>query len=545
MKLSNAVLIATLGSLCMIIAACTIEQEPEIPSGKTNEIKTTFLSTELIVISHDSVVAKAKIDTLGNLNIKNHGWVWSESQSQAIEEKTEKGALTVDYFTADIGGLAIGKTYHFKPFILVDNELVYGPEKSVFMGIPRLFPPAILADSACLLHIQCTLQSPSPSITHGIVYRKGNYTPTLQQRDGQIPGTPLQNDAFQCDLTMLSPNTTYTIRAYATTALGVGYSPVITVNTPTSTLLSADFTINTDDELFQGAIVKFSNKSIGASSFIWNFGDGTVSGQSSPEHTFDQLGIVTVRLTAQHGGCTLMKDTLLKVINDPFKDYWAPLPGGTFWMGCTPGQEPHCGWGETPAHKVLLSPFNIGKTEVTQKQWEAVTGNNPSNHYQCGPNCPVEYVSWDRIHQEFLPALFLKTGRTHRLPTEAEWEYAARGGEDNLYSGSNDLDLVGWSTDVSPPDLTTQEVAKKQPNGFGLYDMSGNVSEWCSDYFDPDYYANSPIVNPTGPPSGNVRAIRGGNLRLRSTCRVSYRGWAHQTKSADVYESPFGFRLVQ
>ncbi|MDH5397907.1 MAG: formylglycine-generating enzyme family protein [Cyclobacteriaceae bacterium] len=185
------------------------------------------------------------------------------------------------------------------------------------------------------------------------------------------------------------------------------------------------------------------------------------------------------------------------------------VQGGTFTMGCT-SEQSDCEDDEKPEHGVSLSNFSISKYEVTQAQWESVMGSNPSWFSEC-PNCPVESVSWNDI-QEFLRKLNERTGSNYRLPTEAEWEYAARGGDKSRgyqYSGSNNIDNVAWNSGNS--ELKTHPVGEKQANELGLYDMSGNVYEWCQDWYDEDYYSNSPSRNPEGPISGDARVTRGGS----------------------------------
>lgn len=196
------------------------------------------------------------------------------------------------------------------------------------------------------------------------------------------------------------------------------------------------------------------------------------------------------------------------------------VDGGTFTMGATSEQGSDADSDEKPAHQVTLSPYYIGETEVTQALWEAVMGNNPSEFK--GNNKPVETVSWDDC-QEFIRKLNQKTGLSFRLPTEAEWEYAARGGKKSLgykYSGSNTLGNVAWYDDNSGS--STHDVKTKQANELGLYDMSGNVFEWCSDWYGS--YDSSSQTNPKGSASGSRRVYRGGGWgRYARYCRVSYR----------------------
>ncbi len=196
-----------------------------------------------------------------------------------------------------------------------------------------------------------------------------------------------------------------------------------------------------------------------------------------------------------------------------------PVEGGTFQMGATPEQENP--WGnETPVHSVTLSSYYIGETEVTQTLWEAVMGSNPSNFK--GSSNPVEEVSWNDC-QEFISKLNSLTGQRFRLPTEAEWEYAARGGSKSRgyqYSGSNTLTDVAWYAYNSGS--KTHPVKTKQPNELGIYDMSGNVWEWCQDWYGS--YSSSSQTNPTGSTSGSYRVYRGGSwFYIAKYCRVAIR----------------------
>ena len=217
------------------------------------------------------------------------------------------------------------------------------------------------------------------------------------------------------------------------------------------------------------------------------------------------------------------------------------VEAGTFTMGATPEmKKPYAN--EKPAHQVTLTKnYYIGQTPVTQALWVAVMGitevepsflgklfgkeskyvdNNPS-HFK-GDNKPVEEVSWDDC-QEFISKLNVATGKHFRLPTEAEWEFAARGGNNSRhyqYSGSNNINDVAWYDGNSGN--TTHDVASKQPNELGIYDMSGNVWEWCNDWYGK--YNNMPQTNPTGPTSGSIRVRRGGGwCYFAGYCRSSYR----------------------
>jgi formylglycine-generating enzyme required for sulfatase activity len=207
-------------------------------------------------------------------------------------------------------------------------------------------------------------------------------------------------------------------------------------------------------------------------------------------------------------------------------------------MGCTDEQGNDCHNDERPVHQVTVSSFRIGKYEITQGQWKAVMGNNPA-YFSKGDNYPVENVSWEDA-QEFIRQLNIKTGKNYRLPTEAEWEYAARGGNRSQgykFSGSNNVNNVAWNAGNSGE--STHPVGTKSPNELGIYDMSGNVWEWCGDWSAP--YSASAQTNPTGASSGSYRVLRGGCWRVgASDCRVSFR---YDINRTDRYYS-LGLRVV-
>ena len=189
------------------------------------------------------------------------------------------------------------------------------------------------------------------------------------------------------------------------------------------------------------------------------------------------------------------------------------VEGGTYMMG-NPDRDRNDEYAKDVPHEVTLSSFYICKYEVTEALWTAVMGSNPSK-YPSGDNYPVEQVNWYDC-QDFVEKLSELAGRHFRLPTEAEWEYAARGGQRSRgyrYSGSYALDEIGWH--VGNTHRNKKEVGTKKPNELGLYDMTGNVSEWCQDKFGNDYYRHSPTTNPQGPDRSSEkdnRCQRGGSV---------------------------------
>ena len=222
------------------------------------------------------------------------------------------------------------------------------------------------------------------------------------------------------------------------------------------------------------------------------------------------------------------------------------VEGGTFTMGATAEQGSDAWDDEKPAHQVTLSSYSIGQTEVTQELWQAVMGSNPSR-FTGNLQRPVEQVSWNDC-QTFISKLNQMTGKNFRLPTEAEWEYAARGGNQSRgykYAGSDNIDDVAWYRYNIPSQSSgmagygTQTVATKAPNELGLYDMSGNVLEWCQNWYDS--YSSDAQTDPTGPASGSSRVFRGGSwFHFAGYSRVSCRnGNAPSSTSSNL-----GLRLA-
>ena len=204
-------------------------------------------------------------------------------------------------------------------------------------------------------------------------------------------------------------------------------------------------------------------------------------------------------------------------------------------MGATSEQGNDYDENELPVHQVTLPDYYICETEVTQELWKAVMGKN----YSGSGKLPVSWVGWEDC-QEFISKLNALTGQQFRLPTEAEWEFAARGGTKSRgykFSGSNNIDEVAWYDSNS--NSLTHEVGTKSPNELGIYDMSGNVIEWCQDWYGS--YGSSSQTNPMGPSSGSNRVQRGGSFETQKKyCRVSFRGYCPPMS----WGASFGVRLA-
>jgi formylglycine-generating enzyme required for sulfatase activity len=210
------------------------------------------------------------------------------------------------------------------------------------------------------------------------------------------------------------------------------------------------------------------------------------------------------------------------------------VAAGAFLMGSATA-----GDSERPVHRVVISrDFEIGRHEVTQRQWETMMGNNPS-HFR-GADRPVERVSWDDA-QLFIQKMNARNdGYVYRLPTEAEWEYAARAGSTAEYAGTGNLDEMGWHFGNSGG--TTHPVGSRKPNAWGLHDTHGNVWEWVQDWYDREYYKISPAVDPSGPVTGSRKTCRGGAWNYGAD-RSTSSSRAHP--APDARESFIGFRLVR
>ena len=183
------------------------------------------------------------------------------------------------------------------------------------------------------------------------------------------------------------------------------------------------------------------------------------------------------------------------------------VQGGCFNMGNDAGEVK-----QRPRHEVCVDSFYMGRHEVTQAAWQKIMGTNVSQFAACGPDCPVENVSWNDV-QNYLKQLNARTGVAYRLPTEAEWEFAARsGGRDEAWAGTaSESQLAEYAWFEQNSGATTHKVGQKKANGLGLYDMSGNVYEWCQDLYGETYYQSSPKDNPTGATGGDNRVLRGGS----------------------------------
>ena len=303
--------------------------------------------------------------------------------------------------------------------------------------------------------------------------------------------------------------------------------------------------------------VKISSYPSGAKIYI----DGQDTGKTTPdlisteagEHELKLEGLTTKGRVIYEGKIMVEPNRRVSVTITDFEERRAKsieekmsikemvlVKGGCFEMGDIFGDG---GSDEKPVHNVCVDDFYLGEHEVTQKEWKDIMGNNPSRFKNCGDDCPVEFVSWRDV-QGFIKKLNRKSGMQYRLPTEAEWEYAARskGKREKWPGSSNESELGDYAWYESNSGGKTSPVKQKLPNELGLYDMSGNVWEWIADWHRGDYYRERPATdNPKGPPSGKYRVLRGGSWNnVPWDIRSAYRAW----NSPGRRNNNEGFRLA-
>lgn len=561
--------IKTLSLLIVLLSffyACrSLEEESIIPEGYTNLLEPKFSEKYTLMqkqskTKENFVQLLINLDSLGNLNILRYGVVWSNTPGvkPSLNFPPERmniinKLLSEKQFMISGGAFTLNQTYELWPFVETGKDVYFFEKPILFTpSQARVNPPSLspILDSACSVtfNMKFEISRDNPPVYYGLFYSEDK-NPLLDKDTlkilGPMPGKKVQIDTFQ-PVTGLKPLTRYFVWVYTQNPDGsFSVSDSIEHTTKSVDFPTASFTINTDDEIFQDAVVQFTTtfNSDGAY-YKWDFSDQKFATAQNPLDTFDgPVGKKNVKLEIRKSGCVQNLDTILNVVKNPFKDYWVLVEGGTFDMGCFSINCPT----DAEIHPVQLSAYYMGKTEVTQEQWVAITKNNPSTHTKCN-DCPVESITWDWITNDFLPKLERKTGIKHYLPTEAQWEYAARdkGEKTYDYPGTrlNRLGFYAWYDNNS--DDTTHSVKTRSPNQLGLYDMSGNVAEICRDYYVENYHTMLE-VNPSGPenpPSVEKRrVVRGGAYNSSFLdLRVFSRG--HE-EEARLRNSVYGIRLVK
>ena len=497
----------------------------------------------------------------------DYSWPW-KVVSIAMEVSEDEGFANAKSFEATVSGNSLTVTanglkaetkYYYRMRLNMEDGKVESETKT-FVTTEYILPTVTTSE---VDYISATTAKCGGEVT------EGDYTVTARGVCWSTADNPTLDDshtvdgggagAFISNITGLTEITTYYVRSYATSSAGTVYGETRTFKTaayilPTVTTSDVNNITSTTAEC--GGVVTEGDLTVMARGVCWNTADNptlddshTVDGGGAGAFTStitDLIGNTTycVRAYATTSEGTVYGETRTFKTNNNFSFTvngvsfdMVYVEGGTFDMGATTEQGSDAYSDEKPVHSVTLSGYYIGKCEVTQELWEAVMGSNPSRFK--GAQKPVESVSWYDC-QRFIRRLNSLTGRTFRLPTEAEWEYAARGGNKSRhykYSGSGNIGYVAWYWKNSGDE--THTVGTRTANELGIYDMSGNVWEWCSDW-KGDYSAGAQ-TNPQGPSSGSKRVYRGGGWSdSAGYCRVSFRGgdfpdWIHNS---------YGLRLV-
>ncbi len=439
----------------------------------------TVTTTNVSNITQTTATSGGNVTSDGNAAVTARGVCWSTSQNPTISNSHTTDGNGTGSFISSITGLTANTTYYVRAYATNEKGTSYGEQRS-FKTLDITMPKVTTNDvtDITINSAKCggnVTSDGGANVTARGVCWSTSQNPTINDnKTSDGSGT----GSFTSNLINLNANTTYYVRAYATNEKGTSYGEEKSFTT-----------IQVFDE------------------------------------TIDSNGNRII---------TLYGDVVFTMI---------AVEGGTFNMGAQSIDSSGTNYdsdafnGEKPVHSVTLSDYYIGETEVTQELWTAVMGSNPS-WLSGNPQRPVEMVSWNDC-QEFITRLNELTGMNFRLPTEAEWEYAARGGNGSQgykYSGSNTIRDVAWYNGNSLSE--THNVKTKSPNELGIYDMSGNVFEWCEDWYGN--YSSGSQTNPTGPSSGSSRVYRGGSCYNHArNCRVSDRSG----DNPDFWTVNLGLRL--
>jgi formylglycine-generating enzyme required for sulfatase activity len=544
--------------------------------GESASTKPTVTTTAVTNITTTGATSGGNVTSDGGASVTARGVCWSTSTNPTTSNsKTNDGSGTGS-FVSSLTGLSASTTYHVRAYAINSVGTSYGSDVS--FKTPASQPTVT---TTAVSGITATTATSGGNVTsdggatvtaRGVCWSTSANPTTSNSKTTNGSGT----GSFTSSITGLNPNTTYHVRAYATNSVGTSYGSDISFTTVASTTKPTVTTtavsgITATTATSGGNVTSDGGASVTARGVCWSTlanpttsnskttnGTGTGSFISnltglSPSTTYHVRAYATNSVGTSYGSdITFTTSSPPSTYTNSLGQTFKLIPTGTFIMG-TPQDE----WGsndcERPQHQVTLTEsFYMQTTEVTQAQWEAVMGNNPSHFSGC-PTCPVENVSWDDV-QTFIAKINQRGEGTYSLPTEGQWEYAARAGTATaFYNGaitsyldkdvcSYDAKLggIGWYCYNSGSN--THPVAQKSPNAWGLYDISGNVWEWCQDWYSSSYYGWSPEIDPPGPSSGSYRILRGGCwANCARLCRSGTRG----AEIPGSEWSDVGFRLLR
>ena len=574
--------------LNVLLVGC--KPEPEKPTVVTQEVTDITINTAKVVCN---------VEADGGAEVTERGVCWDTIQNPTIDKNKTNDGNGLGTFTSELSNLASQTTYYVRAYAVNSAGVSYGEEKSFETLVdeteddeeeiiePEL--PTVVTQEASDITINTAkfsyevVSDGGAEVTERGVCWDTIQNPTIDKNrtnDGNGLGT------FTSELSNLASQTTYYVRAYAVNSAGVSYGEeksfetlvdeteddeeeIIEPELPTVvTQEASDITINTAK--FSYEVVSDGGAEVTERGVCWdtiqnptidknrtNDGNGLGTFTSELSNLAPQTTYYVRAYAVNSVGISYGEEMSFETLVDETEDEvvepmtitvngvsfsMISVKGGIFEMGAQnvdpsqPNYDEEAWDRESPVHLVSLSDYYIGETEVTQELWQAVMGYNPS-HFEGGQK-PVEQVTWNDC-KNFIKRLNQLTGMNFRFPTEAEWEFAAKGGNESQgykYSGSDDIKDVAW---YSADGKKTRDVKTKLSNELGIYDMSGNVMEWCGDLYG-DYSSNTQ-TDPTGPSYGTDYIVRGGCcLSAAAYCRVTVRSFFN----AGGASYGIGFRLA-
>jgi formylglycine-generating enzyme required for sulfatase activity len=496
-------------------------------------------------VTSNSAISGGAIED-NDVTILLRGVVWDTDSNPTVDQnKGSKADETdSDEFACKITKLEKGTKYFVRAFAITNYNITYGEEYSFVTKSQS--PPYVQTKNATKIRYTSAICAGNVRTDYntyinerGIIYStNSNFSNSVKAK---ASGAGRTGD-FSCSLENLKEGTMYYYKAYASNEAGTSYGevkPFLTLKKSSpeiSTLTPSDITYSTaicgGNVTNEGSpkstirgIIWDTRPSPTVNNYLGKYKEESNLGEYS--HQLKELKEATTYYVRAYvtydNGVVYGEEESFTTEKIEVNIEMVSVEGGTFEMGTECNSDDGC---NNPTHTVTVSDFQIGKYEITKGQWQKIMRS--SSPPPADDNLPIGNVSWYKV-QEFISKLNKKTGEKYRLPTEAEWEFAARGGNKSqgyLYSGSNNSEEVGWYDDVPHP------IGLKKPNELGIYDMSGNISEWCSDWYSSDYYLLSKgATNPKGPKTGQNKVTRAFN-----TARTYY--------NPDMSWSDIGFRLV-